>query len=153
MQNENANQEPSPICTIWKRGMSLIEVLAALALIAVVAVSVSAALVSASAWNVLAADQSRATAYATEIMEQVKASAENLPALSQETYSPVRGNWEELGLAVEGQREEMTAQVRIDDYDEALDLYRVEVEVSWETRGRLRRVDLMSVVWGRGFAQ
>lgn len=132
---------------IGSKGTTLIEVLAALALVSLMAVGVSAALVNASGWNRMAADETRATAYAVEIMELIKASRRNLSDLSPGTYSDGLGNWNYLGLATAGARQGMEARVSVTDYELDSGLYRVDVEVSWETVGKIHHVGLSSVIW------
>jgi len=128
-------------------GMTLIEVLAALAVISLLAVAVSATLVNASGWNRLAADETKAVAYAAEMMEAIRASAGRLPGLSGSTYSVGLGNWSDLAVSTSGERDGMQAQVSVSGYEIDAGLYRVDVEVSWETVGKPHVIQLTGVIW------
>lgn len=139
---------PGPV---WKRitdsqGMTLVELLISVVMLGLVATLVLGMLVNAIGWNRMAAGETMATAYASEIMEELKSSPGDLGLISGKTYSTKLGNWSALGVDIAGSRDGLEAKVSIKVEDEALALYNVVVEVEWDYRGKRRSVKLVTLV-------
>lgn len=130
------------------RGMTLIELMVALVFLTLAAAIALNILVAAMAWNRLAADQTRAVAYGTEVMEELKVVPQRLPALAGETYSPALGNWSRLGIGVEGSSDGLMARVGIEPYDAQAGLFEVRVEITWDFRGKQRKINLVTLMAG-----
>lgn len=127
---------------IDERGLGLLEVLAAIALLALGVTSIFGVFGNATAWNQGAYRRTQAISFAAGIIEDYKARPDQIQPLPETAVGALNPDLEPPP-GVE-------ATVAIREYDSILDLYLVVVKVGWSSRGENERESLMAVWPGSG---
>lgn len=120
------------------KGLSLLEVLAALALLVLGITAIFGGFGNATRWNQEAYLSTQAISFAAAIIENYKARPDQIRVMPETAVSDL-----DLDLEVPPGVE---ATVTIDEYDQILDLYRVVVRVNWSIRG-YSRSEVLGCIW------
>ncbi|MDH7497906.1 MAG: hypothetical protein QHH05_05620 [Syntrophomonadaceae bacterium] len=118
-----------------KDGMGLVDALAAVAVLCLLATSVMPRLSHGVAWTRSAGDRTRALMYAADVMEAVKAARHRLAVVGPGTYTSQRGNWADLQVTVAGEREDLRAEVTVESVNGTQGVRVVTVQVRETTGG------------------
>lgn len=122
------------------RGLGLLEVLAAVAILSLAAASAFGVFTEATAWNRDASLRTQAIFFASGIIEELKARPDQVRVVPE---TPV----EELGLELE-RPPGVQALVRMEEFGEGPDLYLVRVTVRWSDDDWRKGEVLAAVIWG-----
>ncbi len=121
-------------------GTSLIEVLAALLIVALVTASVLGLFRQGLLWNRGAALRTQSIAYGQAVIEELKAHPDNIKtdpdgvaAGLQTGIEPPPG---------------IESRVYVTCYDRSMLLYQIEVDLAWKVKGRTEREKLVAVLQG-----
>ena len=124
--------------TFDQKGLSLLEVLAAMALLTLGVTYIMGGFGNAARWNQEAYMSTQAISLAVGIVETYKARPDQIQVMPETAISHLG-----MGLEVPPGVE---ATVTIDEYDRSLNLYQVLVRVSWSVRGASRS-EVLGFVW------
>lgn len=121
-----------------EKGLGLLEVLAAIALLALGVTSIFGAFGNAVAWNQDAYRSTQAVSYAAGVMESFRARPDLIRVMPASAV-------EEFNLGMEPPSG-FEATVSIDEYDQTLGLYLLMVRVNWSARGE-NHEEVLSCLW------
>jgi len=127
---------------LWKKGFSLIELMVAVAILALAIFGIFQAYSTGFMGMADARDITVATNYAREAMEEIKNKTFEIIEISEGTRTPIDDEKGKFSILA-------TVQNEIIDTAEKTDLQRVITTVSWENRkGETKEVKLDMLVYG-----
>lgn len=124
--------------TFDQKGLSLLEVLVAMALLTLSVTYIMGGFGNAARWNQEAYMSTQAISLAAAVVETYKARPDQIRVMPETAVG-------HLGMGLEAPPA-IEATVTIDEYDRVLDLYQVLVRVSWSVRG-VNRSEVLGFVW------
>ncbi|NLV17290.1 MAG: hypothetical protein GXY50_08805 [Syntrophomonadaceae bacterium] len=125
-----------------EKGLGLIEVLAAMALLSLGVVILFGGFVNAHTWNRNAGQRSRAILFASGVIEELKARPDKVEPTSGSSPGQL-----DLELEVP---EDLEVAVVIRSYDESLQLFMVEVSCGRWEGDRIKTENLTTILEGEG---
>jgi Tfp pilus assembly protein PilV len=129
-------QKPNP----KQKGLGLLEVLAAVALLALGVSSIFGIIGTAATWNQQASMSTKAINFAAGVLETYRSRPDQIRVMPETAV-------DELDLDLEPPSG-FAATVAIEEYDPNLDLYLVKVRVSWSESGESQGESLYAVWQG-----
>lgn len=123
-----------------QKGLGLLEVLAAVALLALGVTSIFGVFGNATAWNQQASMSTQAINYAAGVLETFRSRPDQIRAMPETAV-------EELNLGLELPTG-FEATVSIEEHDPTLDLYLVTVKVCWSAKGESQGETLYAIWQG-----